>query len=90
MDNCYGCGTNGHMKIDCTVMKAKGRENVQAQASAPYRDTLKKNHLYDLRCRTNQDESSNVFVGMLQLFSVNVYALLDPSATLSFVTLSKE
>ena len=36
--------------------------------------------------RGEQKSSLDVMNGILQVFSVNVYVLLDPGATLSFVT----
>ncbi|XP_015078416.1 uncharacterized protein LOC107022265 [Solanum pennellii] len=47
--NCYGCGKSGHMKRYCIMMKNQGRENAQAQASAPNSDASKKNHFYALQ-----------------------------------------
>ena len=30
--NLYGCGKSGYIKRDCSIMKAQGRENAQAQS----------------------------------------------------------
>ncbi|XP_049346806.1 uncharacterized protein LOC125811345 [Solanum verrucosum] len=79
--NCYGCGKNGHMRRDCPMLKAQGRENAQAQVSGPNPDAPKKNHFYALQSRGDQESSPDVVTGMLQVFLINVYALLDPSAT---------
>ena len=49
-------------------------------------DPPKKNHFYALRSRGEQESSHNVVTDMFQVFSIDVYALLDPGATLSFVT----
>uniref|UniRef100_M1DTJ2 Polyprotein n=1 Tax=Solanum tuberosum TaxID=4113 RepID=M1DTJ2_SOLTU len=84
--NCYGCGKSGHMRRDCPMLKAQGKENAQAQASGPNPDALKKNRFYALQSQGDQENSSDVVTGMLQVFSINVYALLDPSVNLSFVT----
>jgi len=46
--NCYGCGKSGHMRRDCPMLKAQGRENAQAQASGPNPDAPKKNRFYAL------------------------------------------
>ena len=46
--NCYGCGKSGHMRRDCPMLKAQGRENAQAQASGPNPDAPKKNSFYAL------------------------------------------
>ena len=57
---------------------AKGREGTQAPTNTPNPDAL--------RSRGDQEDSPDVVTDMLQMFSINVYALLDPDATLSFVT----
>ena len=44
------------------------------------------NRFYALRSRGDQGDSPNVFTGMLQVFSINIFALLNPGVTLSFVT----
>ena len=47
---------------------------------------LNKNFFYALGSRGEQETSPDVVIGMLNVFSINVYAFLDPSATLLFVT----
>ena len=86
MGNFYSCGKSEHMKRDCPMMKSQARENAQVQESFPNPDAPKKNHFYALRSRDDQEESPNVVTGMLQVYSTNVYALLDHGATLCFVT----
>uniref|UniRef100_M0ZUA6 Retrotransposon gag protein n=1 Tax=Solanum tuberosum TaxID=4113 RepID=M0ZUA6_SOLTU len=44
------------------------------------------NRLYALQARQDQEDSPDVVSGTLQVFDLDVYALLDPGATLSFVT----
>uniref|UniRef100_M1DWL7 Gag-pol protein n=1 Tax=Solanum tuberosum TaxID=4113 RepID=M1DWL7_SOLTU len=44
------------------------------------------NHLYAITNRQEQEDSPDVVTGMIQVFNFNVYALLDPGASLSFVT----
>ena len=39
-----------------------------------------------MKAREEQENSVDVVIGMLQVFSTFVYALLDPRSTLSFVT----
>ena len=60
--------------------------NSQEQASSTKPDILKRNQFYALHSRGDQEISPNDVTGMLQVFSINVYALLSPSATLCFVT----
>ncbi|XP_015078461.1 uncharacterized protein LOC107022337 [Solanum pennellii] len=85
-DNYFGCGKSGHKVRDCPMDKAQGKKNNQSQASGPSSDAPKKNCLYSLCSRGDQEDSPNVVTGILQIFSIIVYALLDPGATLSFVT----
>ena len=49
-------------------------------------DPPKKNLFYALCSRREQETSPDVVTGMLKVFCIDVYALLDPDATLSFVT----
>ena len=44
------------------------------------------NHFYALCSSGEQESSPNVVTGMLQVFSIDVYALLDLGSTLSFFT----
>ena len=86
MGNYYSYGKSDHMMRYCPMMSSQGRENAQAQESAPNPDAPKKNHFYALRSRGNQEDSPDVVTGMLQVFSNNVYVLLDLGANFSFVT----
>ena len=74
------------MKRDYPMMMSQRRENAQAQASAPNPDAPKKNLFYALQSQGDQESSSDVVTSVLQLFSVDVYALLDAGDRLSFVT----
>ena len=67
-------------------MRIKEKGNVQAQASGPNSEAPKRNHFSALCSRGEQEESLYVVTSMLQVFSLNAYALLDLGATLSFVT----
>ena len=66
-------------------MKGKKRSG-QAQASRSNVDAPMKNHFYGLPSSGEQECSPNVVTGMLQVFSIDVYALLYPGTTLYFVT----
>uniref|UniRef100_M1DGU5 Gag-pol polyprotein n=1 Tax=Solanum tuberosum TaxID=4113 RepID=M1DGU5_SOLTU len=44
------------------------------------------NHLYAITSRQEQENSPDVVTGMIKVFTLNVYDLLDPGASLSFVT----
>ena len=61
----------------------KGSFSSQASGSS---DDPKKNRFYTLRSRGEQETSHDLVTGMLKVFSLDVYSLLDPGATLSFVT----
>ena len=64
----------------------KGQSVGKRQSSGSYVDPPKKNCFYALRSRVEQESSSDVVAGMLQVFSIDVYDLLDPGTKLSFVT----
>ena len=84
-NNCFGCGKSDHMVRSGPIHKTQVREGNQAQASCFNSDSPKKNHFYALYCTGDQEDSPDVVTGMLQVFSVNVYALIHPSATFCFV-----
>ena len=68
------------------VLWWKIKEGKMALASALNPKAPKKNHFYALLSTRDQEDSSDIVTGMLQVFSIDVYDLLDPSSTLSFVT----
>ncbi|XP_069144343.1 uncharacterized protein [Solanum lycopersicum] len=82
----YGCGKGGQIVKECPNVRSQGKGNGQAQPSHPSFEAQKSNHFYALKARVEYENSPNVVTGMLQVFFVNVYALLDLCATLSFVT----
>ena len=64
----------------------KSKENGSGQASGSNVDPQKKNNFYSLRSRGEQQSSPDVVTDMLQVFSIDVYALLNLVSTLSFFT----
>ena len=54
--------------------------------SAATTEPPRMNRFYALKGREEQEKSTDVVTGMLQVFSTSVYSLLDPGSTLSFVT----
>ena len=67
-------------------MRIQEKGSVQAQASAHSSDALKRNRFYVVHSRGEKEGSPDLVIGMLHIITIDVYALLDPSATLSFVT----
>ena len=86
MRNCFGYGKEGHNVRDCPNVRSQAKGSCQAQASGCTLDAPKRNHFYALRSGGGQQESPDVVNDMSQVFSFDVYALLDPGATLSFLT----
>ena len=64
------------------MIKDNVKRNIKSQVSDPSSDSPMKNHLYALHSRGNQKKSPNVVIVMLQVFSIAIYVLIDPSATL--------
>ncbi|XP_069144358.1 uncharacterized protein [Solanum lycopersicum] len=85
-DNFFRFGKSGHKVRDFLNVKGQGKGSGQAQTSGSNVDPPNKNHFYALRSRGEQESSPYVVTSMLQLFFVDVYALLDTGATLYFVT----
>ena len=67
-------------------VRSQGKGNDRAQQNGPNFEAPKRNRLYALKSRGEQESSLDVVTGMLKVFSINVYAFLDPGATLSFLT----
>lgn len=84
-NNCFYCWKGWHKVRDCPIIKARGKKSNLYQASGPNLDAPKKKRFYDLRSRGEQEDYPDVVTDILQVFSINVYALLDPDATLSYV-----
>ena len=84
-DNFFSCGKTGHKMRDCPNLKSHDKGSVQAEASGSS-DAPKKNRFYAFCSRGEQETSRDVVNGMLKIFTLDVYALLDPGATLFFIT----
>ena len=84
-DNCFGSGKSGHKVRDFPNLKGQVEGRGKTQDSSSNVDPPKKNHYYALSSRGKKESSPNVGTGMLQVFSIDVYALLNPSAMLYFI-----
>ena len=84
-DYCFSYGKSCHKMRDCPNLKSHEKVGGQAQACGSS-DASKKNCFYALCSRGEQETSHDVVTGMLKIFTLDVYVLLDPGATLSFVT----
>ncbi len=82
MGICSSCGNNGH-KVRY-FSNFKGQEKIGKRSGCS--DALKKNRFYALHSRSEQETSIDLVTVMLKIFTLDVYALLYPGATLSFVT----
>ena len=74
------------MMRNCPILKDQGRRGKQVPPSGSNSDAPKNTRFHALQSRGDQESSLDVVTGMLQVFSIDVYALLDPDSTLSFVT----
>ena len=79
MENFVGCGKSGH-KVN---IKGQDKSNVLHKASGYYVDAQRKTHFYALLYNGEQESSLDKVIGMLQIFSINLYYLIDPGDTLS-------
>ena len=83
--NCFGYGKSGHKVRDWYNVRGQDKVSGQDQASGSNK-APKKNYFYALRSRGEKETSLDMVTGMLKVFCIYVYALLDPGPTLSFVT----
>ncbi|XP_049353597.1 uncharacterized protein LOC125818110, partial [Solanum verrucosum] len=60
MDGCFSCGKSGHMKRDCPMIRAQGREGKQVPPSGSNSDAPKKNCFYALQSQGDQESSPEV------------------------------
>ncbi|KAH0729478.1 hypothetical protein KY289_000666 [Solanum tuberosum] len=81
-EGCFGCATPAGRPTQQGNSSGIGGGQHQNRLYALQRQ----NRLYALQARQDQEDSPDVVTGTLRVFDLDVYALLDPHATLSFVT----
>ena len=84
MDNFFECGKSGYKVRNFPNLKGQDKGSVQVLASVSNVDAQKKNSFYALRSMGEQESSPcspDVVTRMLQVFDIDLYALLYPSAT---------
>ena len=84
MGNCFCCGKDVHKVIDFPNGSSQEKRIGEAKESNPSSDDPKRNQFYVLRSRGEQEESPDVVTDMLQVFSVDIYALLEPGDTIIY------
>lgn len=70
---------------DCPNLNSQDKGSGQAQESGSS-DAPNKNRFYSHHASGDQETSPNVATNMLKVFSIDVYDLLYPGATSSYVT----
>ncbi|XP_015057557.1 uncharacterized protein LOC107003800 [Solanum pennellii] len=79
------CMESGHMIRDCPQVKNQAKEDTQPRPNpTTTAEPLKRNRLYALKDREEQEKSAYVVTGNLLVFFLPVYALLDRSIHLVF------
>ncbi|XP_025888394.1 uncharacterized protein [Solanum lycopersicum] len=95
--SCFKCVQNGNFMRKCPKNKkgyGNGGNTTQSSSVAPLNRAAPRgttssngggtNHLYVINSR--QEDSPDTVTGMIQVFDLTIYALLDPEASLYFVT----
>ncbi|XP_060217036.1 uncharacterized protein LOC132644459 [Lycium barbarum] len=99
---CYGCGQPGHIQRNCPSVRqgTGGNQTQSVNSSVPHNNQTQAgrvparsgntsggpNRLYALIGCQDIDNRTDVVTGILTVFSFDVYALMDPGSTLSYVT----
>ncbi|KAK4715098.1 hypothetical protein R3W88_021005 [Solanum pinnatisectum] len=66
--------------------RSQGQQKFSAPAPSSASGGQRQNMLYTLQAHQDQEDSPDVVTSTLRVFDLDVYALLDSGATLSFVT----
>ena len=86
MENCLGYRNSVQKVIYCPNMRSENKGSVQAQSNGHSSEASKRNNFYALHSSGEQEQSLDMITGILQVFSIDFYALLDAGDTLLFVT----
>ena len=97
--SCFKCGQEGHFMKKCPKnMQGSGNSGSRVQSSsvaslgkaAPRGSTSGigggANRLYAINSPQYQENSPDIVTAMIEFFTFDIYVLLDPGASLSFVT----
>lgn len=96
-NECYKCGQMGHIQRDCPTWGLKAQYSTAVLAPAPPLPRGNQrgettgtsgatNLLYDMGTCQEKEYSPDVVIGMIRVLSFDCYVLMDPRATLSFVS----
>ncbi|XP_069148084.1 uncharacterized protein [Solanum lycopersicum] len=100
--NMHKCGQSSHKLRDCSSRQVQGGCNGKAQSTTSAASSSRlikpvnlsgtsgdqhQSMVYDLQALQDKEGSPDVLTGMLRVFVLDVYALLDLGATLSFLSL---
>ncbi|XP_070044578.1 uncharacterized protein [Nicotiana tomentosiformis] len=101
-NSCIGCGQQGHFLRNCPSVGQNNGGNVAQSnnSAAPQNSQAQQGHgaaksgnvsggrnrLYALSVRQNTEARRDVVISMLTVFTFDVYTLMDPGSTLSYVT----
>lgn len=80
--NCFIYAKREHKVRDCPNVKCQDKGSGIDKSSCFNLDSIKKNFFYELRSRGEHEMSSDLLSSILHVFSIDVYVLLDPGATL--------
>ncbi|XP_009791291.2 uncharacterized protein [Nicotiana sylvestris] len=101
-NSCFGCGQQGHFLRDCPSAKQNNGGNAtqstksavhhNSQAQQGHDETKSnnaggcRNRLYALADHQDTEACGDVVTSMLTIFTFDVYALINPGSTLSYIT----